>query len=289
MKIQICSLTHSFTLTQAPLGSAQSLPLQQKQRPPVTPEPALPAHAVQSRPETDTETCGSPDVRAAAEALLQAQLQEIGIPSDQIHPQLLNLISALAGVSSGTSSTVSANTDPRASPHEPIVVTQQSGRAASEPVQEIAKVPKLSRHDSVRRQRGSVVCQDGSECMHGGPLEGAPVTRGNVTDFEQKQSHHERQHHQHDGQLQAAAYAQQLYALLVQAQCPQVSPAHSLLFFVFAEQRCCLYSAFLLYFLCSVHAPSSASTLLWGTHQSDCQLNVSSGQNAYHVTCGYHL
>ncbi|DBA75995.1 TPA: hypothetical protein ACH3X2_008927 [Trebouxia sp. C0005] len=213
----------------APLGSAQSLPLQQKQRPPVTPEPALPAHAVQSRPETDTETCGSPDVRAAAEALLQAQLQEIGIPSDQIHPQLLNLISALAGVSSGTSSTVSANTDPRASPHEPIVVTQQSGRAASEPVQEIAKVPKLSRHDSVRRQRGSVVCQDGSECMHGGPLEGAPVTRGNVTDFEQKQSHHERQHHQHDGQLQAAAYAQQLYALLVQAQCPQAAGLHLLM------------------------------------------------------------
>ncbi|KAL0023740.1 hypothetical protein WJX79_011023 [Trebouxia sp. C0005] len=101
-------------------------------------------------PESASATeAASPYVRAAAEALLQAQLQEIGIPSDQIHPQLLNLISALAGVSSGTSSTVSANTDPRASPHEPIVVTQQSGRAASEPVQEIAKL-------SVLRQQGFI-------------------------------------------------------------------------------------------------------------------------------------
>lgn len=210
-------------------GSAQSLPLQQKQLPPVTPEAALPAHAVQSRPETNAETCGSPEVRPAAEALLQAQLQELGIPSDQIHPQLLNLISALSGVSSGTSSTVSANGDPRASPHEPIRVTHHSGRAAAEPVQETAKVPKLNRHDSVRRQRGSLVGQDGPESLHGGLLEGVPETRGNISDFAQKQSHHERQHQQHDDQQRAAAYAQQLYALLAQAQCPQAASLHPLM------------------------------------------------------------
>ncbi|KAL0055575.1 hypothetical protein WJX82_002008 [Trebouxia sp. C0006] len=210
-------------------GCTQKLPLQQKQLPPVTPEPAHPAHAVQSRPETDAEACGSPDMRAAAEALLQAQLQELGIPSDQIHPQLLNLISALTGVSSGTSSTVSANVDSKASPHEPTRVTQHSGRATSGPVQDIAKVPKLNRHDSVGRQRGSDGGQDGPECLQGGPLEGVPVTRGNVSDFGQKQSHHERQHEQHDGQLQAAAYAQQLYALLAQAQCPQTASLHPLM------------------------------------------------------------
>ena len=196
---------------------------------------------MQSRPETDAETCGLPHVRAAAEALLQAQLQELGIPSDQIHPQLLNLISALTGVSSGTNSTPSANVDPRGSPHEPIRAMQQSGRAASEPVQEIAKVQKLNRHDSVRGQRGSDVGQDG-ECLHREPLVGVPVLRGNSNG--QKESHHERQHQQHDGQQQAAAYAQQLYALLAQAQCPQVCPAH------------CTS-------LDPLHARSSASMLLW--------------------------
>ncbi len=184
---------------------------------------------MESRPETDAEACESQDMRAAAEALLQAQLQELGIPSDQIHPQLLNLITALTGVSSGTSSTVSANVDPRGSPQEPTRVTQHSGRAASEPVQETAKVAKLNRHDSVRSQRGGAV---GLECLHGGPLEGVPVTRGNVSDFGQKQSQHDRQQQQqHEGELHAAAYAQQLYALLAQAQCPQVCPAHSLSFF----------------------------------------------------------
>jgi len=216
---------------------------------------------VQSRPETDAEACGLPDVRAAAEALLQAQLQELGVPSDQIHPQLLNLISALTGVFSGTSSTVSANVDPRASPQEPIRATQQSGRAASEPVQEIAKVPKLNKHDSVRRQRGSVVGQDGPECLQGGPLEGVPATRGNVSDSGQKQSHHERQHQQHDGQLQAAAYAQQLYSLLAQAQCSQVCHTRSLPVFVCAEFSaavCALYFHCIFCTLC-MHSHQQAS------------------------------
>ncbi|DBA96008.1 TPA: hypothetical protein ACH3X1_001512 [Trebouxia sp. C0004] len=201
-------------------ASAQILPVHQKQLPPISPQPAHPGHALQSRPETGAETCGLPDVRAAAEALVQAQLQELGIPFDQIHPQLLNLVSALTGVSSGTNSTLSANIDPRGSPQEPIRAKQQSGRAASEPVQEIAKVPKLNKHDSVRRQRGSDVRQQGE------PLEGVPVTRGNASDFGQKESHHERQHQQHERQQQAAANAEQLYALLAQAQYPQAACLH---------------------------------------------------------------
>ena len=189
------------------------------------------AEAEGSAPNAGVASAQSPEVFAAAQALLQSQLQQLGIPPDQVHPQLLNLMSALGGAHSGSGSTPSVSQNPQSPPPGTPqgVPSWEAANVASERNLEMTKAAKLTREDSVRLHRQSSGMQDAGY-LYGRPLEGVSVvkmSRGSgKKEPEGLQGGHMSQ--QHQAHVQAAAYAQQLCALLAQqAQSPQV--CHTLL------------------------------------------------------------
>lgn len=226
MHVLTRSLTYSATqlclLTlQVKAASAQALP--RKQHPGANPGSARASLAGDSHRQTTSGTGQSPEALAAAQAFLQGQLQELGIPSchphPHPHPQLLSVITALNGASGGASSAPSPAPAPTSLPSEPTNAVRQFSRAASEPVVEMNKAAKLSRGGSIRKQESRGTQEGG--CLHGRPLGVAPRNLPS-RDGEQKDMGYQNEHQLSDAQAHAAAYAQQLYALLAQAQVAEV-------------------------------------------------------------------
>lgn len=199
--------------------SAQALP--RKQHPGPKPGSAQASLAGDPHRQTTSGTGQSPEVLAAAQAFLQGQLQELGIPSGHPHPhpQLLSVITALNGASGGASSTPSPAPAPTGLPPGPTNAVRHFSRAASEPVGEMSKAAKLSRGGSIRKQESRGTQEGGY--LHGRPLGVAPRNLPS-RHSERKDIGHQNEHQLDDAQAHAAAYAQQLYALLAQAQVAEV-------------------------------------------------------------------
>ena len=215
-----CSATQLCLLTlQVKAASAQALP--RKQHPGANPGPAQSLQAGESYGPTGSRTGQSPEMLAAAQAFLQGQLQEMGIPSGHPHPhpQLLSVITALTGASGGASSTPPPAPAPTSLPPGPTNAVMQFSKAASEPVVEMNKAAKLSRGGSIRKQESRGTQEGGY--LHGRPLGVAPRNLPS-RDSEQKDMGYQNEHQLSDAQAHAAAYAQQLYALLAQAQVAEV-------------------------------------------------------------------
>ena len=188
---------------------------------------ALAVGANQPGSQTRSGTAQSPEVAAAAQALLHSQLQELGVSPDQAPPQLLHLISALCTASGVTSLPSLGSINPQPTPFQAIlshkeVPTQAIHRSSEHGIQ-TGKVPKLSRDSSVSGHKQDNDVQEGRYLFRQ-PLQDVPVEKVNSVDGRKECEGHKQQHCQHEAHAQAAAYAQ-LCAVLTQAQSPQVSHA----------------------------------------------------------------
>ena len=186
------------------------------------PSPGLVLAVGANRPGSQTRSgiAQSPEVAAAAQALLHSQLQELGVSPDQAPPQLLHLISALCTASGVTSLPSLGSINPQPTPFQAIlshkeVPTQAIHRSSEHGIQ-TGKVPKLSRDITVCGHKQSNVAQEGRYLFRQ-PLQGVPVEKVNSVNGRKECEGHKQQHCQHEAHAQAAAYAQ-LCAALPQAQ-----------------------------------------------------------------------
>ncbi|KAL3153786.1 hypothetical protein ABBQ32_013370 [Trebouxia sp. C0010 RCD-2024] len=229
---------HHKAARQARLVMPQQEPQREQQALPALPRtsavlplgrvaPHVPSGPARANPEADLGTARSPEVFAAAQALLQSQLQQLAV-----RPELLNLFQALCADSKTSGKLLQASARAsgpahdfespfqhgkshcyRQTPVRPVLEGLDIGKLVSESHVPAGGTTKLGRTDSGRGVLESSIRREG-----GPAVELNSVTPMNTSADSEKL--HSLPAWQQDSQAQAATYAQHLYGLLAQAQAP---------------------------------------------------------------------